>query len=108
MIIGMPRHGAGLECTTANAYSATSRERDRMALSGDPTRLPPCSASAPPHIRTTNASKGPGAMPTTKRPRQLSSATVAHLDQLLDEALQETFPASDPIAITAALDSIDR
>ncbi len=23
-----------------------------------------------------------------------------HLDQLLDEALQETFPASDPIAVT--------
>jgi hypothetical protein len=26
-------------------------------------------------------------------------ATLVHLDQLLDEALQETFPASDPIAV---------
>jgi hypothetical protein len=26
-------------------------------------------------------------------------ATVAHLDELLDEALKETFPASDPVAI---------
>ncbi len=28
-----------------------------------------------------------------------SRTTLAHLDQLLDEALQETFPASDPIAV---------
>jgi hypothetical protein len=29
-----------------------------------------------------------------------SSATRRHLDELLDEALEETFPASDPPAIT--------
>jgi hypothetical protein len=30
----------------------------------------------------------------------LSRSEAAHLDKLLDEALRETFPASDPIAIT--------
>lgn len=28
---------------------------------------------------------------------------LAHLDTLLDEALQQTFPASDPIAVTIEL-----
>jgi len=32
--------------------------------------------------------------PPAERP-----AGAAHLDQLLDEALEETFPASDPVAI---------
>jgi hypothetical protein len=31
--------------------------------------------------------------------RRLSEAEAAHLDALLDDALRETFPASDPIAI---------
>jgi hypothetical protein len=31
--------------------------------------------------------------------RSLSEADAAHLDMLLDDALRETFPASDPIAI---------
>jgi hypothetical protein len=31
--------------------------------------------------------------------RRLSDAEAAHLDTLLDDALRETFPASDPIAI---------
>jgi len=31
--------------------------------------------------------------------RRLSEAEAAHLDTLLDDALRETFPASDPIAI---------
>ena len=31
---------------------------------------------------------------------RLSESEVAHLDRLLDEALRETFPASDPVAIT--------
>jgi hypothetical protein len=37
-------------------------------------------------------------MVTNPRHR-LSSAAITHLNQLLDEALGETFPASDPIAI---------
>jgi hypothetical protein len=36
-----------------------------------------------------------------KRPGlKRSEAEAVHLDNLLDEALRETFPASDPIAIT--------
>jgi hypothetical protein len=31
--------------------------------------------------------------------RRLSESEAAHLDALLDDALRETFPASDPIAI---------
>lgn len=38
-------------------------------------------------------------MRNKKHPRKPSPTTLAHLDQLLDEALQETFPASDPIAV---------
>ena len=34
------------------------------------------------------------------RRRRRSEAEAAHLDKLLDDALRETFPASDPIAIT--------
>ena len=34
------------------------------------------------------------------RRRRLSAPEAAHLDKLLDDALRETFPASDPIAIT--------
>jgi hypothetical protein len=29
---------------------------------------------------------------------------MAHLDELLDEALKETFPASDPVAINVELE----
>ena len=38
-------------------------------------------------------------MRTTRHPRKPSLTTLAHLDKLLDEALRETFPASDPIAV---------
>lgn len=31
--------------------------------------------------------------------QEASAAAVAHLDELLDEGLEETFPASDPVAI---------
>jgi len=34
-----------------------------------------------------------------KRPNRLLPARMAHLNALLDEALEETFPASDPISI---------
>ncbi len=35
--------------------------------------------------------------------RKPDRATVLHLDQLLDEALEETFPASDPVAVAVAV-----
>ena len=40
-----------------------------------------------------------------KRPRTLLPAAIEHLNELLDEALKETFPASDPIAIDVDLRS---
>jgi hypothetical protein len=45
---------------------------------------------------------GVGLLNRENKPSGLSSseAETVHLDNLLDEALQETFPASDPIAIT--------
>ena len=36
---------------------------------------------------------------TDKKPRRAPTAALAHIDELLDEALKGTFPASDPIAI---------
>jgi hypothetical protein len=36
----------------------------------------------------------------TKKVAGGPEAAVAHLEDMLDEALRETFPASDPIAIT--------
>jgi nicotinate phosphoribosyltransferase len=40
----------------------------------------------------------------TKRPRKSPPASDTaekdHLDELLNEALEDTFPASDPVAIT--------
>jgi hypothetical protein len=44
-------------------------------------------------------------MPTKKRTHKPLPATKAHLNELLDEALEETFPASDPIAIAVELES---
>jgi hypothetical protein len=40
-----------------------------------------------------------------KNPQKSSSAAMAHLNDLLDEALKQTFPASDPIAINVELES---
>jgi hypothetical protein len=42
-------------------------------------------------------------MGATTHLQKLSSAARAHLNELLDEALEETFPASDPIAIAVEL-----
>jgi hypothetical protein len=42
-------------------------------------------------------------MRATKRPRTSPQAAKTHLDELLDEALKETFPASDPIAVAVEL-----
>jgi hypothetical protein len=38
-------------------------------------------------------------MPDEKKAHTASAAMLAHIDELLDEALKQTFPASDPIAI---------
>ena len=38
-----------------------------------------------------------------KNPQKSSSAAMAHMNDLLDEALKETFPACDPIAIGVEL-----
>ena len=42
-------------------------------------------------------------MQATKRQRTSPEAAKTHLDELLDEALNETFPASDPIAVAVEL-----
>ena len=40
-----------------------------------------------------------------KNPQKSPSAAIAHMNDLLDEALKQTFPASDPIAINVELES---
>jgi hypothetical protein len=40
-----------------------------------------------------------------KYPQKSPSAALAHMNNLLDEALKQTFPASDPIAINVELES---
>jgi hypothetical protein len=37
--------------------------------------------------------------------QQKSPAAIAHMNDLFDEALKETFPASDPVAIDVDLES---
>ena len=44
-------------------------------------------------------------MPTPKNPQKSLRTAIAHKNDLLDEALKETFPASDPIAINVDLES---
>jgi len=39
------------------------------------------------------------AAPDATRPRHANLTERQHLDELLDEGLKETFPASDPVAI---------
>jgi hypothetical protein len=39
-----------------------------------------------------------------KKRLKASSAALAHIDDLLDEALNETFPASDSVAINVERD----
>lgn len=38
-------------------------------------------------------------MRSRKHPHRVRETATSHLNELLDEALKETFPASDPIAI---------
>jgi hypothetical protein len=42
------------------------------------------------------------------KPHRASSSALAHLDGLLDEALEQTFPASDAVAIDIERKSHDR
>jgi hypothetical protein len=46
-------------------------------------------------------------MGATTHLQELSSAARAHLDELLDQALEETFPASDPIAVAVELEKME-
>jgi hypothetical protein len=47
-------------------------------------------------------------MPIENKPHRASSSALAHLDGLLDEALEQTFPASDAVAIDFERESYDR
>jgi hypothetical protein len=42
-------------------------------------------------------------MSRRKLPQRPSSDVLTHLSELLDEALEQTFPASDPVAINVEL-----
>jgi hypothetical protein len=53
--------------------------------------------------RDNSRAEGHNVMMATKYP--LEPVALAHLNELLDEALEETFPASDPIAIAVELES---
>ena len=44
-------------------------------------------------------------MLVSKNPQKSVLPATAHIDELLDEALEETFPASDPIAINIEIKS---
>ena len=46
-------------------------------------------------------------MPVESNPHRASSSALAHLDGLLDEALEQTFPASDAVAIDFERESHD-
>jgi hypothetical protein len=44
-------------------------------------------------------------MSAKKHSKKLSSTAMVHLNELLDEALEETFPASDPVSINVEMES---
>jgi hypothetical protein len=46
-----------------------------------------------------NKDRQPRHQPSEVRPTEADAAERQHLDELLDEGLKETFPASDPVAI---------
>src|SRR4029079_148264 len=46
-------------------------------------------------------------MPIEHKPHKASSSVLAHLDGLLDQALEQTFPASDAVAIDFDRESHD-
>jgi hypothetical protein len=47
-------------------------------------------------------------MPAENKSHRASSSAIAHLDELLDEALEQTFPASDAVAIDVERESHER
>jgi hypothetical protein len=47
-------------------------------------------------------------MPIENKPHRASPSALAHLDGLLDEALEQTFPASDAVAIDFERELYDR
>jgi hypothetical protein len=47
-------------------------------------------------------------MPIENKPHRASASALAHLDGLLDEALEQKFPASDAVAIDFERESHDR
>ena len=47
-------------------------------------------------------------MPDDKKVHKASAAALAHIDELLDEALKQTFPAGDPVAINIERASDER
>jgi hypothetical protein len=47
-------------------------------------------------------------LPIEHKAHRASSRALAHLDGLLDEALEQTFPASDAVAIDIERESHDR
>jgi hypothetical protein len=56
-------------------------------------------------LKGDDSEKGSDVMITPKNPQKSPSAAIAHMNDLLDEALKGTFPASDPIAINVELES---
>ncbi len=50
-------------------------------------------------VRLENSRQSRKAVPEATHPWQTNAAERRRLDELLDEALEQTFPASDPVAI---------
>jgi hypothetical protein len=50
-------------------------------------------------MTSSNKHRQPRRRPAEVRPSESDAAERQHLDELLDEGLKETFPASDPVAI---------
>ena len=47
-------------------------------------------------------------VPTDKKPQRAPAAALAHIDELLDDALKAKFPASDPVAISIEREADER
>ena len=75
----------------ASAQTAPAQQAEAI----DPPRPAPT-------VRPRQASGEPGDRPQPARPAVPSEPPRRELDERLDEALLETFPASDPIAVSAA------